>query len=563
MRLIAILCCACVFASCPRAAHVAHHARRVNGFGCHVVQVNLGRPDVKVTPVVSLRFPGGAEPMSEMCAREQPVAAVTGTFFCKTTLMPVGDIVIDGRLLHRGARGSAIAITSDNRVVFERLPFGLSQDWSPFESVLACGPTLLERGKVALAPRHEHFGDPHVLGTASRTAVGLTPRNKLLMVATREQMSLWDLAKVMRALGCIAAINLDGGASTGMYYRGSAVVKPGRPLVNMLAVYEDVARESRICRAQLPASSGAIYRYRASQAYDIYMEAQMPLASGRLERAVRLLRRATQLDPYNASYEVRLAETLLRLDDTRAASMAWARAGEILLQKQQWREALARFRLALERYPENLIAHRGLPQAYRGLGMELLAQAAEYHLRLWELESSIVATHPELMHELLTCSAGSGAVTQQGLRAPTLAAPAAADSYVDAALRLELDLPANWEFAPRPDPSSLLMRHRYQPLLAHLRVSSLPAQVALDRLVDLYWERSFARGIYRTPVVADARSDGVRVTETVSSIDSTYCETVFALRGDLLHVLSMAASESDRAAAVADFARIAESLRFF
>ena len=189
--LIAIILALLTIGASPGvAANVAYRVQFVNGFGCHVVQVNLSSPNVKVTPIVSLRFPGGAEPMMQMCRRERPDAAITGTFFSKTTLLPVGDIVIDGRLAYFGGMGSAIAITGSNRVAIERLPYGRRQDWSAFESVLACGPLLLQAGEIALAPAHERFRDPHVLGPRRRTAAGLTAANKPLMVVTRSRSPL-------------------------------------------------------------------------------------------------------------------------------------------------------------------------------------------------------------------------------------------------------------------------------------------------------------------------------------------------------------------------------------
>jgi exopolysaccharide biosynthesis protein len=42
----------------------------------------------------------------------------------------------------------------------------------------------------------------------------------------------------MQALGCEQALNLDGGASMAMYYRGRTVLSPGRKLTNVLLVYE-------------------------------------------------------------------------------------------------------------------------------------------------------------------------------------------------------------------------------------------------------------------------------------------------------------------------------------
>ncbi|MFW5866611.1 MAG: phosphodiester glycosidase family protein, partial [Armatimonadota bacterium] len=232
-----------------QASPVGYRVEFVNGIGVHVVQVNMGSPSVKVTPVLSKRYPGGVEPLTTICAREKPVAAITGTYFSHASLLPIGDIMIDGRLVHFGGMGSALAITPDNGVEFRRIPWGRQQEWGPYETVMAAGPMLLEDGEVALAPAHEKFRDPRVLGRAARAAVGITSKNKLLMVTTRQSISLWQLAGVMRGLDCTHAINLDGGSSTGLYYRGSAIVRPSRSLVNLLAVYVDVDPATRICQA--------------------------------------------------------------------------------------------------------------------------------------------------------------------------------------------------------------------------------------------------------------------------------------------------------------------------
>lgn len=546
------------------AANVGYRVEFVNGFGVHIVQVNLGSPNVKVTPIVSLRFPGGAEPMMQMCRRERPDAAVTGTFFSKTTLLPIGDIVIDGRLVHFGGMGSAIAITGDNRVVIERLPYGRRQDWSAFESVLACGPLLVEAGEIALAPAHEGFRDAHVLGRASRTAVGLTANNKLLMVVTREQVSLYELAKIMRALGCIDALNLDGGSSTGMYYRGFAIVRPQRSLVNMLAVFTNVPLEERVRTDALPHEREAIYRYRARQAYALYMRAQVPLARGELDEAVRLLQAAARLDRLNASYQVRLGETLAKQGEAQAASVAFGRAGEILLDKGRAEEALARFRLALAYDSHNRLAQAGVPAAYRALGMELLAQAAESQQRLAMLEETLVAAHADLMTDLARRSFElAGQRAPATLPGPTLSGICAESGYVDGALRVHLALPPSWEWAPRTEPSAVLAHHRFQPALAHLRAVSVPAGIGLEQLVSLYWEGSFQEQTYQAPVTRGTGGAEVWMTETVTNTSGVYTETVFALRDTTLWVLSLATTTDRYAAAASDFALIVEEFTLF
>lgn len=549
----------------PAAANsVAYRVQFVNGFGCHVVQINLGSPSVKVTPVLSLRYPGGAEPMSTICARERPVAAITGTFFSKTSLLPVGDIMIDGRLVHFGGMGSALAITPDNRAVFRRIPYGRRQDWGPFETVMAAGPMLVENGKVALAPAHERFQDPGVLGRASRTAVGVTAKNKLLMVATRESASLWDLAKIMVGLGCTHAINLDGGSSTGLYYRGSMVVRPGRSLVNLLAVYTNADPAARTCQCELIERRAQIDSYRTAKAHEAYMLAQVPLATGRLADALRLLSQAAELDPENASYQVRLAQTLERTGDSAGAAAAWTRAGEILLEKQRWAEALDRFQEALEEAPGSLPAMLGLPAAYRGLGMEPQALAVECELLLRDLRQNLIAAHSDLVSDLVREAFRLVArELPEPLPGPSLAGTMSASAYIDTTAGIRLELPACWQFTPGDDPSALQMRHRFRPFLAHLRAAWAPEQVTLERLVELYWQGSFQQQFQQTPVRLTAPSLGIWRTETVTARAGLASRTHFFLRDGVLWVLTMTTGEELMDAAADDFDQISKSFTLF
>jgi len=543
---------------------VGYRVQFVNGFGCHVVQINLGSPTVKVTPVLSLRFPGGAEPMSTICARARPVAAITGTFFSKTSLLPIGDIMIDGRLVHFGGMGSALAITPDNRASFHRIPYGRRQDWGPYETVMAAGPMLVEGGKVALAPSHEKFHDPHVLGRASRTGVGLTAHNKLLMVATRENVSLWEFAKIMLKLGCTDAINLDGGSSTGLYYRGSMIVRPARTLVNLLAVYTDADCTARTCQMQRIDQRALIDGYRTAKAHEAYMMAQTPLAAGRVDDAVRLLGQAVALDPTNASYQAKLAQALERQGDALAAASAWTRAGEILLDKELWGEALARLEEALANDPVSMPAMLALPRAYRGLGMDEEAEALECELLMRDLRQNVVAEHEDLMSDMVRDAFRLATrKAPQPLPGPALGGTMAECSYVDTELGVRMELPTTWQFTPSADVSALEMRRRSRPFLAHLRVVWAPEQVPLEKLVALYWEGSFQEQLQTAPVLLGVPSKGIWRTETTTSRAGTTCRTLFFLRDGLLWVLSLTTGEELRVEAAPDFEQIAKGFSLF
>ncbi|MBI3946779.1 MAG: phosphodiester glycosidase family protein [Armatimonadetes bacterium] len=220
------------------AASVAYAARTVGGVKAHVITVNMNDPDVKVSTVLAQDFPGGDEPFTSLVKRSGAVAAVDGTFFDKYTRIPIGDIVINGKQCHQGRMGTAMAITPQNKVLFGRVVWGHAADWTGYETVLACGPTLVKSGQVDLKVSEERFRDPHVLGSGVRVALGLTAANKLLLVAVPRGITLAKLAETMKALGCVEAMNLDGGASMAMCYRGKVVVPAGRRLTNALVVYE-------------------------------------------------------------------------------------------------------------------------------------------------------------------------------------------------------------------------------------------------------------------------------------------------------------------------------------
>lgn len=219
--------------------HVAYRNSHVAGVRCHVIIVNLRVPQVKVTLTVAQGgFPHAHESFASMIRRTQPTAAINGTFFDKRTLKPIGDLVIQGRLIHQGLIGTALAITADNQAVMRRVTWGRAEDWSAYETVLACGPTLVQNGKIDLRVAQEGFRDPHVLNPGGRSACGLTAAGKLFLVSVPHPITLRKLAEVMKGLGCVQAMNLDGGASMAMYYRGRIILRPGRKLTNILLVYE-------------------------------------------------------------------------------------------------------------------------------------------------------------------------------------------------------------------------------------------------------------------------------------------------------------------------------------
>ena len=122
-------------------------------------------------------------------------------------------------------------------------------EWKNVKHIISGGPYLVKNGEVFVDMTAQKLAS--IGGRNPRTAVGYTSDNNLIFVTAdgREGssigMTLMELARFMQSLGCIGAINLDGGGSTVMYVDGKVVnrpqVKGGIPLSNalVLSVVED------------------------------------------------------------------------------------------------------------------------------------------------------------------------------------------------------------------------------------------------------------------------------------------------------------------------------------
>jgi hypothetical protein len=96
------------------------------------------------------------------------------------------------------------------------------------------GPKLVSDGKVDLQPDKEGFTDPKILSaSAQRSLIGVTPNSEIVIALA--SCRIREAAILMQKLGCREAMNLDGGASSGLWMRDKGYLqRPGRPLNNLL-----------------------------------------------------------------------------------------------------------------------------------------------------------------------------------------------------------------------------------------------------------------------------------------------------------------------------------------
>jgi exopolysaccharide biosynthesis protein len=108
------------------------------------------------------------------------------------------------------------------------------QSWKNIVTAVGAGPRLLASGRMVIDPVAEGFEETKIVsGSATRSAIGITASSTIILV-TVPSATIEELAGIMQQLGAVDALNLDGGASTGLWFKGSTITEPGRLLSNAL-----------------------------------------------------------------------------------------------------------------------------------------------------------------------------------------------------------------------------------------------------------------------------------------------------------------------------------------
>jgi exopolysaccharide biosynthesis protein len=211
----------------------------IDGVRMRVIEINLADPHVHIGIETANGFPRGSEAFGTMAKRAHATVAVDGGYFSKKTLLPIGDIVVGGKVVYQGMMGTALAITRNNDVTIRRVNRDHVEDWAGYETVLGCGPALVLDRRIDVDPIGERFHDPHVMHSTRRMGVALLLNRKMALVMTDDPVTFTQWAHVMYDYGATDAMNLDAGASMGMYVRGKTLVTPSRHITNILAVNTD------------------------------------------------------------------------------------------------------------------------------------------------------------------------------------------------------------------------------------------------------------------------------------------------------------------------------------
>jgi exopolysaccharide biosynthesis protein len=96
------------------------------------------------------------------------------------------------------------------------------------------GPVLLQNGEIKITNNEERrFGGKQINDKHPRTAAGYTADGKMILLVVQgrfdkiaEGATLTQLAQIFRDLGCVEALNLDGGGSSCLLVNGKETIKP-------------------------------------------------------------------------------------------------------------------------------------------------------------------------------------------------------------------------------------------------------------------------------------------------------------------------------------------------
>jgi len=143
----------------------------------------------------------------------------------ETTAVPSNGYVLTLRedkksLIANQVLGSAVKIKID-----------YDQQWKGLKHLVTAGPLLVEDGQPVFNATFEGFRGS-ILDPAARTAVGINKDGKIILAVVDGKkdwsagLTLEELAYLMADLGCIRAVALDGGGSSGMWVKGSLVSAP-------------------------------------------------------------------------------------------------------------------------------------------------------------------------------------------------------------------------------------------------------------------------------------------------------------------------------------------------
>jgi len=138
----------------------------------------------------------------------------------------------------------------------------LPPHWKQATHLLTAGPLIVQQGQVQRQESNPEGFSRDILGSATRSVVGISRSGELLLIQFPQPVTLEEAAYGAVTLGCQSALNLDGGGSIGLWARlkdGSELCYGcnGRRLGSALVIVEGSGRQG----ALVPYFDGSIFQH--------------------------------------------------------------------------------------------------------------------------------------------------------------------------------------------------------------------------------------------------------------------------------------------------------------
>ncbi len=108
----------------------------------------------------------------------------------------------------------------------------LPSEFNRYPHIISAGPLLLANRQIVLDGEGEKFSPAFIAQRAVRSAICTTNNGNILIAAVHNRAAgagptLQEHAQLMQSMGCVNALNLDGGSSTSLYLGGRLVDRSG------------------------------------------------------------------------------------------------------------------------------------------------------------------------------------------------------------------------------------------------------------------------------------------------------------------------------------------------
>jgi exopolysaccharide biosynthesis protein len=101
-------------------------------------------------------------------------------------------------------------------------------EFNRYPNIIGAGPLLVQNRQIVLDAKAEKFSDAFIREKAIRSAICTTANGTVIIASTHNRAggagpTLAEHAQLMQKMGCVNALNLDGGSSTSLYLGGQLI----------------------------------------------------------------------------------------------------------------------------------------------------------------------------------------------------------------------------------------------------------------------------------------------------------------------------------------------------